>query len=86
MVLVFPVILQDNVIKRSYDFTSRIPTRQRDFSSGDMLFLVCHVISQDYLIERSCEFMGRSPLIKVATLTGLVATGIVIEEIFFLVD
>ena len=49
-------------------------------ASGDKAFLICHVTSQDHAIERSCGLMGGSSSLYVASLSSLIAIGIMLME------
>ena len=87
VVLVWHVISQDNVIKRSNDFMGISPSRfsyhsakfggHKRSSSVGITVLVCHVI------KGSSDFIGRSPSTEITILPYLVATGIAVAEICF---
>ena len=61
IILVYQMILHDHVIKGSFDFMGRSPSRQvnltakfgdhRHCGSGDIAILVCHVISQNHVMK-----------------------------------
>ena len=50
--------------------------------SGDKKYLICHVTSQNQVIEGSRNFIDGSSSMYVTNLPNLVATGIVIVEMF----
>ena len=50
---------------------------------GDIMYLTCHMTLQYHVIEGSSNFMSRSSSWDIATLSSLLAIGIVIVEICF---
>ena len=74
MLLICHLILQDHMIKRSYDFMSRSlstlnvshhPAKfgsHRDCGSEDVMDLVCHVVLQDRETKESCDLWGDNSL------------------------
>ena len=63
MVLVCHVILQDQLIKGSYDFMGRSPSNYHNVKFGSHNQSgsgVCHMISQDCILKGSFDFMDRS--------------------------
>ena len=49
----------------------------------DVMYLICLVVAQEQVIKEFYDFMRGSSLLSVTTLTGLVAIGIMVVEIYF---
>ena len=71
------------MIRRSCDFMSNSPFGvHKQSGRRDIMIFVCDVTLQDHVIKGSCDFIDGSTFWQVATLPSLVATGIVVMEIY----
>ena len=51
------------------------------YSSGDIVFEICHMASVYHMFKELCDFMGRNPSSLVNTLLCLVAIGLMQAKI-----